>query len=104
MLITFAGRKSDITVFSLRNRVWWRNLHGGAMVTVRVKGQDLKAMGESFEDKEVVAANLLAYLQKSPKYAKYFQVTLNSSGQPNPEEVDRAAQNRVMIRIKSAYA
>ncbi len=119
MLITFTGRKSGkmqttpvnyiregdyITVFSLRNRVWWRNLRGGAPVTVRIKGQDLKAIGESIEDEKTVAAGLLAYLQKSPKYAKYFQVTLDPSGQPNPEEVAEAAQNRFMIRIKLARA
>jgi len=119
MLITVTGRKSgkmhttsvnyirdgdNITVFSLRNRVWWRNLRAGAPVTVRIKRQDLKGTGESIEDKKAVAAGLLAYLQMSPKYAKYFQVTLDSSGQPNPEEVDRAAQNRVMIRVKLARA
>lgn len=115
MLITFTGRKSgkthatpvnytregdNIMVFSLRDRVWWRNLRGGAPVTVRVKGQDLKAVGESIEDRKIVAAGLMAYLQTSPKYARYFQVTLDSSGQPNSEEVDRAAQNRLMIRVK----
>jgi len=117
MLITVTGRKSgkmhttpvnyirdgdNITVFSLRNRVWWRNLRAGAPVTVRIKGQDLKAIGESIEDKKAIAAGLLAYLQMSPKYAKYFQVTLDPSGQPNPEEVDRAAQNRVIVRVKLA--
>jgi len=51
MLITFSGRKSgkvyttpvgyvrndnDITVFSQRHSSWWRNLRGGASVTVRL--------------------------------------------------------------------
>ncbi|MFQ6065268.1 MAG: nitroreductase/quinone reductase family protein [Candidatus Bathyarchaeia archaeon] len=119
MLITFTGKKSgkvyttpvnyindggNISVFSLRNRVWWRNLRGGAPVTVRIEGQDLEAFAESIEDKEVVAAGLLAYLQRSSKYAKYFQATLDSNGQPNPEEVARAAQNWVMIRVELARA
>jgi len=119
MLITFTGRKSgkvfatpvnyvregdDITVFSYRHRAWWRNLRGGAPVTLRVKGQDLKAVGESIEDKNAVAAGLLAYLRKMPHYAKYFQVTIDPNGQPNPEEVARAAQNRVMIRFRLARA
>ncbi|MFQ6085544.1 MAG: nitroreductase family deazaflavin-dependent oxidoreductase [Candidatus Bathyarchaeia archaeon] len=113
MLITLTGRKSGkrytvpvnyvreddvFFVVSYRHRTWWRNLRGGAPVTVRVKGQELKAVGESIEDKEAVAAGLLAYLQKVPYYAKYFQVTLESDSQPNSEEVARAAQNRVMIR------
>ena len=117
MLITFSGRKSgkvyttpvgyvrndnDITVFSQRHSSWWRNLRGGASVTVRLKGQDLKAIGESIEDKKTVAAGLLAYLQKRPHYARFFQVTLDPDGQPNPEEVARASQNRVMIRVQLA--
>ncbi len=71
-------------------------------MTVRVEGQDRKAIAESIEDKKVVAAGLLAYLQKFPHYAKYFQVTLDPDGQPNSEEVAQSVQNRVMIRVKLA--
>lgn len=56
MLITFQGRKSgksytipveyhragqSITVYSWKKRSWWKNLQGGAPVTVRVRGKDL---------------------------------------------------------------
>lgn len=114
MLITFSGRKSGrkftipvgyirddniIMVFSLRYRTWWRNLRGGAPVTVRIKGQDLKAFGEAVEDREAVASGLMVYLT-NPRFAKYFHVTLNLDGQPNPEEVARAAQNTVMTKVK----
>ncbi len=100
--VSYVRDGDNITFFSQRNRGWWRNLRGGVQVTVRIRGQDLKAMGESFEDKETVAEGLLGYLQKSPKLAKYFQVTLDSHGQPNLEEVTRAAQDRVMIRVQLA--
>jgi hypothetical protein len=43
---------------------------------------------------------LLAYLRKVPDYARYFQVSLDPDGQPNVEDVARAAQNRVMIEIR----
>lgn len=117
MLITFTGPKSGklyttpvnyvrdsdhITVVSDRHRTWWRNLRGGAPVTVRVKGQDLKAVGETIEDEEAVASGLVAYLQKVPQYAKYFQVSLDRDGQPNREEATRAAQDKVIIRIQIA--
>lgn len=118
MLISFTGRKSgkvyttpvnyvrdgdNFTVFSLRNRIWWRNLRGGAPVTVRVRGQNLKAFGESVEDKKAVAAGLLAYLQKVPHYSKYFKVTLNADGQPNLGDIAHAAQNRVIIRVQLTH-
>jgi len=63
MLITFHGRKSgkvhstpvnylregnNITVFSRRDRVWWRNLRGGAEVTV------LSSLVEILEEKGII--------------------------------------------------
>ncbi len=115
MLIAFTGRRSGetystpvnyvrgddgITVFSRRSRTWWKNLRGGAPVTVRVKGQELKAIAESTEDLDRVTAALLDYLGQSPNYAKYYQVTLGPTGAPNPEEVAQAARDLVLIRIR----
>lgn len=115
MLITYTGRKSGrvyttpvnyvrdgdyLLVTSFRQRTWWRNLLGGAPVTVRVQGRDFKGIGEALTDDEEVIANLLAYLQQAPQLAKYFQVALDASGQPNAEDVARNAQDRVMVRIK----
>jgi len=115
MLLTFTGQKSgrvhstpvnyvqdhnEITVFSFRQRTWWRNLRGGAPVTVRIRGQNLKAVAECIEDEKTVASGLLAYLQQRPNYAKYFQVALNQDGQPKREEVVQAAKNRVMIKVQ----
>ena len=47
-----------------------------------------------------LAAVLLAYLQGYPQYARFYQVTLGADGQPNPEEVSRAAQENSMIRVQ----
>lgn len=115
MLVTFTGRRSGrvytipvnyvrdgdvVFVVSYRHRTWWRNLRRGAPVTVRVKGEDLTGVGEAIaDDNEAVTAGLSAYLRKAPNYARYFRVTLDADGQPDPEEVARAAQDRVMIRI-----
>jgi hypothetical protein len=75
-----------ITVISRRNRTWWRNLRGGAQVTVRVRGKDLKGVAEVVvEDKEAVAKALLAL---HPRYSM--------------ERAARRAQDRVLVRIKVA--
>jgi deazaflavin-dependent oxidoreductase (nitroreductase family) len=115
MLITFTGRKSGkmystpvnyvrdgdvLLVTSLRERVWWKNLRSGAPVGVRLQGRDLKGIAEAVTDDEAVREGLLAYLRKVPDYAQYFQVSLDPDGQPNDEDVARAAQNRVMIEIR----
>jgi deazaflavin-dependent oxidoreductase (nitroreductase family) len=61
MLITFKGRKSGkiyttpveyhqkgqlITVYSWKNRSWWKNLRGGVPVSVRLRGQDLSGTAD----------------------------------------------------------
>ena len=43
---------------------------------------------------------LLAYFRLAPKYAHYLGVTLDAAGQPIPENIARAAKDRVMIRIE----
>jgi F420H(2)-dependent quinone reductase len=58
ILITFIGRKSGRTYqtpvqyqrvgdrlrcFTKQERLWWRNLQGGAPLTIRLQGKDLRA-------------------------------------------------------------
>jgi len=115
MLITVSGRRSGrqyttpvnyvregntLTVFSRRNRSWWRNLRGGAKVNVCLPGNNLEAAGEVIEDHESVTAELMEYLQKVPHYARYFKVGLDPEGRPRPEDVSQAAKERVMIRLR----
>ena len=98
MLVTVTGRRSGrryttpvnyvrrddvLTVFSRSERTWWRNLRGGAPVTVRLKGHDLETFGEVVAaPPEVVAAELAA-----------------ARGLP-PEKAARLAQDMVMVRIQ----
>jgi len=99
MLITVTGRKSGklyttpvnyarerdvITVVSRKNRIWWRNLRGGAPVTVRVRGKDLKGVGEVVEgDSQAIAKALRAIRPRL-----------------SAERAEQRAQDRVIIRIK----
>ena len=46
----------------------------------------------------------MTYLQKVPHYAQHFGVALDADDQPNAEDVARAAQTRVMIRVPSPQA
>lgn len=114
MLISVKGRKSGrvirtpvnyvregnrLWVTSQRNRTWWRNLRGGAPVHVLVQGQELQGRGDAMVDQPSVAAGLATYLRLKPQNAKYFHVALDASGQPVPADCERAAQERVAIRI-----
>jgi len=117
MLITYSGRKSGkayttpvnyiqvedgLLVTSYRKRTWWRNLRGGASVTLRLQGKDRQATAEVYEDDENVTRYLAAYLSKAPQVAKYFNVLLDDKGEPNLADVRRAAGERVIIRVQLA--
>jgi deazaflavin-dependent oxidoreductase (nitroreductase family) len=115
MLVRVTGRKSGkvfstpvnylrdrdiLWVISLRDRTWWRNLKGGAPVSVLLAGREYKGRGEAIVDEKTVAESLVAYFRKAPQYAKYFKVSLDPSGRPDPIDCMRAAQERVMIKIE----
>lgn len=114
LLITFTGRKSgkvyttpvsysrqDEYVYAFTHASWWKNLRGGAPVTLRLRGHDFDGFAEPVaENKEAVAAGLLAHLKKVPGDAKYYDVTLDPIDGPRAEDVAIAAQNTVMIRVR----
>jgi deazaflavin-dependent oxidoreductase (nitroreductase family) len=115
LLITFSGRKSgktyttpvsysqsdnQVTLFT--HAAWWKNLHSGAQVTLRLRGQELQGLAEQpvAEDKQAVAAGLLAHLRKVPTDASFYGVTFDDQRNPRAEEVEKAAQSVVMICIR----
>jgi deazaflavin-dependent oxidoreductase (nitroreductase family) len=119
MLITYTGRKSGKTfttpvnylrmkdnqgeflgTTSLRERTWWRNLRGGAQVTVRVRGKNLKATAQAIEDQEEVARNLAAYVEQWPAVARYLDIRKDSAGFALGEDTLKAAQTRVFIQTR----
>ena len=104
MLITVTGRKTGkkyttpinyvrdgdiITVFSKRRRSWWKNLRGGAPVTIRIKRQNLTGQCEIIdEEDEAVACTLQDF------YERALPVKLS------PEKARETAPAHVIIRIR----
>ena len=114
LLITFTGRKSgkiyttpvsysqhDDLVYVFTHADWWKNLRGGAPVTLCIRGREFQGLAEPVaEDKGAVAAGLTAHLRKVPSDARYYGVTFDDHKNPIAEEVEEAAQTVVMIRIR----
>lgn len=116
MVITVSGRKSGklytfpvsyirdgetLLVISQKDRTWWKNLQGGAGVTVLVQGHTLQARGESYADTETAAKILLQILQRVPAYQRPLHLPLAANGQPeHPEDLTRLAQEHVIVRMR----
>lgn len=114
LLIAFNGRKSGKTyttpigysehdgqLYAFTHAGWWKNLCGGAPVTLHLRGHELNGFAEPVEDKEAIAAGLMAHLQMVPSNAKYYRVSVEPGYGPRPGDVDRAAQETVMIRMRT---
>jgi deazaflavin-dependent oxidoreductase (nitroreductase family) len=114
LLITFTGRKSgktyttpvsysqrdgQVTIFTHAD--WWKNLRGGATVSLRIRGQELEGLAVPVaEDKQVVAAGLMAHLREVPSDATFYGVTFDDHKNPRTEDIKKAVQTVVMIRVQ----
>jgi hypothetical protein len=114
LLLTITGRKSGriinvpvnyirdgktLWVVSDRQRIWWRNLTGGAALSVTLARKTKSARGEVIlHDKEIMHA-LTEYFKLAPHMAKYFKVKIDKDGNPNLSELGAAAHTRVVIKI-----
>ncbi len=117
MLLTFTGRKTGKSyttpisymrdtdlVRCFTHSPWWKNLHGGAPVTVRLEGQDRAGRAEAVTgDVDRIAAGINAFLERVPRDLPYYDVTLDADGRPNASQVlAAAAAGTVMIEIRLA--
>ncbi len=114
LLVTFIGRKSGktyttpvsysqqddrVTIFT--HAGWWKNLTSGAQVTLRIRGRELRGLAEPIaKDKQAVAAGLATHLREVPSDARWYGVTFDDHGNPRAEEIEKAAQTVVMIRVQ----
>ena len=94
-----AGEDGQIYVLSERHRTWWRNLDGGAHVTLRLRGQDRGGFGRAIDNKGYVVGELVQLLRHAPGYAEPLHIRWNDDGSPNRSDVRRAAQNHIVVAI-----
>jgi hypothetical protein len=113
MVIHYTGRKSGrqyrlpigylrvgdtLLTVSYKHRTWWRNLRGGANVSLRLKGEDVAGFSEVVEDEQGVIEGLRAYIQADPKTRRMLGIELGADGQIDPESLRQAARERVVVR------
>lgn len=114
LLLSFTGRRSA-TVYTIPvgyawvekdlvvlvgkadEKSWWRNLNGGAPVTVRIKGEDWTGTG-TVVDHERAAPLMSAYFAALPKSAKTFGVKI-VGGVADPATVQEATSSIPVIQI-----
>ena len=97
--INVSRDEGSYIVVSMRNRTWWRNLRGNTQAQLRVKGKTFQVRGDVIEDPSAVREELRQYFRQHPGNAKYFNVRLTPEGEPDPEGLQHAAEERLLIRL-----
>ena len=113
MIIGFTGRKSgrqyetpvryvrmgsNIRCYSSDDTMWWRNLRGGARVTLRIAGKDQAYFANVTENDPATIREALAhYFAIYPQDAAYHDVRMGPDGNPVETDIARAAQHAVVV-------
>jgi deazaflavin-dependent oxidoreductase (nitroreductase family) len=113
MLITVTGRKTgkkyttpvgyfrengDLWIMTSRDRTWWRNVRGGAQVSMRMHGRESKGYAETILAVPAVTEQVCEYIRHIPLAARSLGVRLEK-GIPNAEDAARIAEQRLFVKI-----
>lgn len=116
MLITFTGRKTGrqfttpvryvrvdgaIRCFTSATNQWWRNLRGGAPVTLRIAGRDGAYLARAiYDDPLWIRAALQDYLALYPGDATYHDIRLNRDRSLVQSDLERASHEAVVVEAR----
>jgi len=100
MPVSYLRDRDRVRAFTGREMTWWRNLRGGAEVTVVLAGQTHRGSAEAItDDTERVVAALGDFLTRLPRDAVYYDVALDADRHPVAADVRRAADQVTLIEI-----
>ena len=120
-LISVRGRKSgkaytlpvqyaqvDETIYIVpgapESKTWWRNLRGGAPVTLWLRGRKLNAQAELLigeADQSAIVGALDVYYRRFTASARLAHVRQEADGSFNASDLQAAAGQAVVVRIKA---
>lgn len=116
MLITFTGRRSghhfttpvryvrvgdSIRCFTSAGNLWWRNVRGGALVSLRIGGKEMPYHAVAIVDDPLrIREALQHYLTLFPGDAVYHGIGLNRNGSLIEADLDRASHEAVVVEAQ----
>ena len=117
MLVTYTGARSGrqytvpvnyaagesagtLLATSLRNRVWWRNFRETQKVLLRLRGVEQPARATAFESESGTRAGLEELFRCNPGCARYFKLSVDENGKPNPVRLAEMAAGMVVVRFQ----
>ena len=88
-------------IITTRDRTWWKNLRGGANVSLLLKRRPVSAFAELEMDTKVVESRMVSYIQRIPQVARSFGIRVEN-GIANADDLKWAAKDRLLVKIKES--
>ena len=113
MLITVTGRRTGrqyttpvgfyrddgcLWVLTSRDRTWWKNLRGGAQVSLLLRRKPVHAFAEPQLESNTVETLLGEYIRHVPQAARPMGIRVED-GRVNADDITRVAKERLFVRI-----
>ena len=114
MLITVTGRKTGknytlpvsyyrenghLWVLTSRDRTWWKNVQGGADVSLLLCRQPVSGFAKAELENQSVERLLCEYIKHLPQGARSMGIRMEN-GTPNSEDVKRVAKDRLFVKVE----
>ena len=97
--VTFIEGDGELTIAT--GSRWWRNLRAHPEIDLVLRGQRRRGNATVVsEDRGAIAEGIGRLLSQVPRDAMFYQVQLAPDGTPKPEDVARAAERTVLIRVR----
>lgn len=93
-----AGQALYILPGAPESKTWWRNLRGGAPVTLWLRGHQVQAHAELLSGNAVGDA-LKVFYQRFPASARSAHVSMAPDGSFNATELAAAADHTIVVRV-----
>ena len=97
--VGFYQKGEELWILTNRDRTWWRNVKGGAEVSLLIKGKTLRARAEAELDERAVEAHLGEYLRQIPMAARSMGIRVENKT-PNREDLARIAKDRLFVKVR----
>jgi hypothetical protein len=98
--VHYVQKGKSIFIISENDRTWWRNLRGGAPVTIHLKGKDINAWADVKNTSTDVAKGICLFNDANGIYTRFFGLSLDEEGNPDTDRLKELAKDRVLVIVK----
>jgi hypothetical protein len=97
--VGYFHENGDLWVLTSRERTWWKNLQGGAEVSLLLQRKAVHAFAEPQLESKTVENLMGDYVKHIPQMTKPMGIRVEQ-GTANLEDIARAAKERLFVRIR----